>query len=329
MNIGTMFKKSLIVAVMVFPLSGFAQTQDVICVGNFVEDVGEPAPGGIYSYSLINLTLSVVAVDYFEVQVSTVSDAGAIVPNWWVDATTYPDKVQWYYSDYATGETTYPLAPFSAVSDFWYTSPFPPIIAEYTILDGNGQEHEGYVVSGGNVTPVELIAFDAEYAAGKVILNWSSSSESGIIGYNIYRNDAQLNESLIPRSVSPFGAEYTFTDTEHASGNYTLTAVGLDGEETVLSSRNLDLISSFSLDQNYPNPFNPSTAINFNLTEGAEVSLDVYNVSGEFVANLAQGQFPAGTHQVTFNADGLSAGTYFYKLTVGTHSVVKSMTLLK
>jgi hypothetical protein len=73
----------------------------------------------------------------------------------------------------------------------------------------------------------------------------------------------------------------------------------------------------FELYQNYPNPFNPETAISFALPEAGNVTLDVFDLMGRQVADLAQGRFEAGVHRVVWNAAGVSSGIYFYRLQSG------------
>jgi hypothetical protein len=72
--------------------------------------------------------------------------------------------------------------------------------------------------------------------------------------------------------------------------------------------------ANYDLLQNYPNPFNPSTNIYFSLLEDDFVQLSVYNLLGEEIQTLINGYTPAGRHSVTFNADGLPSGTYFYRI---------------
>jgi len=85
----------------------------------------------------------------------------------------------------------------------------------------------------------------------------------------------------------------------------------------------------FSLGQNYPNPFNPSTVIEYQIPVSGFVSLTVYNVLGETVAQLVNKAQSAGTYKATFNSANLTSGIYFYKLNIGNFSSVKKMILLK
>ena len=89
------------------------------------------------------------------------------------------------------------------------------------------------------------------------------------------------------------------------------------------------LPQGFALGQNYPNPFNPSTIIPYQLAATSPVRLEVFNVLGQRVATLADGQQGAGAYLArwdgTDTAGGAAAsGLYFYRLTVaGVHQTGK------
>ncbi len=85
----------------------------------------------------------------------------------------------------------------------------------------------------------------------------------------------------------------------------------------------------FSLSQNYPNPFNPSTQITFSLDKSETANLTVYNMLGQKVATLVNGNLSAGEHTVNFSADNLSSGIYIYQLSTGSRIISKKMMLLK
>jgi photosystem II stability/assembly factor-like uncharacterized protein len=88
---------------------------------------------------------------------------------------------------------------------------------------------------------------------------------------------------------------------------------------------------------NYPNPFNPSTMIRFTLPEQGKVSLKVYNMIGQEIASLLDGEeLDAGEHFVPFNGKGannaeLASGVYFYRVLSkdGEYQAVQKMMLLK
>jgi len=85
----------------------------------------------------------------------------------------------------------------------------------------------------------------------------------------------------------------------------------------------------FDLQQNYPNPFNPSTQIAFDLKASGRIKLAVFDVLGREVATLVNRHMETGSHRVTFLADELPSGVYFYKLTSGDAAQVRKMVLMK
>jgi len=91
----------------------------------------------------------------------------------------------------------------------------------------------------------------------------------------------------------------------------------------------------FDLSQNYPNPFNPTTTIQYNLPMTSRVNLRIYNILGQVVAELVNGEQAAGWYSVHWNAN-VSTGTYFLRidaLSTTDHNnrfeQVKKMMLLK
>ncbi|MDX1419073.1 MAG: T9SS type A sorting domain-containing protein [Rubricoccaceae bacterium] len=78
----------------------------------------------------------------------------------------------------------------------------------------------------------------------------------------------------------------------------------------------------------YPNPFRGQTHIGFALEADADVRLTVYDVLGREVAVLVDGYREAGAHQAVFDARGLAAGTYVYRLTAGAEATTGRLTVL-
>ncbi|MBD3167975.1 MAG: T9SS type A sorting domain-containing protein [candidate division Zixibacteria bacterium] len=91
----------------------------------------------------------------------------------------------------------------------------------------------------------------------------------------------------------------------------------------------MNLPTVTALGQNYPNPFNATSAIPFELAENGNVSLKVYNLAGQLVETLLDGQMQAGSHVINWDASSVASGVYFYKLEAGNYSSTRKMNLLK
>jgi len=87
--------------------------------------------------------------------------------------------------------------------------------------------------------------------------------------------------------------------------------------------------ANFSLSQNYPNPFNPVTEIKYALPRNSYISLKIYNLLGQEVASIFEGQQKAGYHSAVFNGSALSSGLYLYRLQARHFAETRKLILLK
>jgi hypothetical protein len=87
--------------------------------------------------------------------------------------------------------------------------------------------------------------------------------------------------------------------------------------------------SAISLFQNYPNPFNPSTTIRYELPRSSLVTLRVFNILGQEIATLVDGQKQAGCYEIKWNAGSFPSGVYFYRLQAGDFVQTKKLVILK
>ncbi|MBZ0200535.1 MAG: T9SS type A sorting domain-containing protein [Ignavibacteriaceae bacterium] len=137
--------------------------------------------------------------------------------------------------------------------------------------------------------------------------------------------------------TSLVGQHYLYSSAITESGKaFFGTSTGyIIGEPTILGVKDMNTVKGFTLYQNYPNPFNPSTLIKYNLPVTAHVTLKIYDVLGNEVAELINKDMAAGKHQILFdsysstNKKQLASGIYFYQLKAGDFVAANKMILLK
>jgi hypothetical protein len=148
----------------------------------------------------------------------------------------------------------------------------------------------------------------------------------------------EVNEGL-PSNIqtSAIGGQVIQTrsgEVEHmVTGLYENTSTGakIYKRTFVVSVENIssEIPEEYKLEQNYPNPFNPTTTIQFSIPEQSLVKLEVFNSLGEKVTTLVSEELNAGNYKYEWNAEKLSSGIYFYKLSSDNFSEMKKMILLK
>jgi hypothetical protein len=87
--------------------------------------------------------------------------------------------------------------------------------------------------------------------------------------------------------------------------------------------------TSFFLSQNFPNPFNPVTKIKYSVPYSTFVSMKVFNLLGQEVTTLFEGEKQVGTYTAFFDGSGLSSGVYYYRLEAKEFIKTKKLLLLK
>jgi len=186
------------------------------------------------------------------------------------------------------------------------------------------------------VLPVELISFTATPTDHRITLNWATASERNSDRFDVLRDGALVASA--PATNNPTGSHYTWTDELVDNGTtyaYHLVAVDVGGARRVLATASATptfaeaTVTEYALYQNYPNPFNAVTTFAFDLKETAVVSLKLYNMTGQEVATVAQGEMSAGRHEVSFDASNLPTGMYIYRLDAPGYTMSKKMLLIK
>jgi hypothetical protein len=179
-----------------------------------------------------------------------------------------------------------------------------------------------------------------------VFLEWITLSEVNNYGFNIQRSVDTSNTYETVGFVAGKGTTlepqtYSFTDKDVRSNmvHYRLEQLDNNGLKhyygpITLSPNGIkdgDLVPAvFKLYQNFPNPFNPSTKISFSLANAGYTTLKVYNIIGQEVIQLFDGNAEAGRlYIVNFDASNLPSGLYLYKLQNADKTEVKKLTLIK
>jgi len=79
----------------------------------------------------------------------------------------------------------------------------------------------------------------------------------------------------------------------------------------------------------YPNPFNPSTSFRMDLSADMNVTVKIFNLTGQLVDVITEGQLTRGEHTFTWNADNLASGAYFISTQVGNDLTTQKVMLIK
>ena len=127
-------------------------------------------------------------------------------------------------------------------------------------------------------------------------------------------------------TVYPLSGDASFDValTSVAPKNFILTA-----SRQMSTDVNENVPVALKLKDIYPNPFNPATTISFDVKKAGNVVLSVYNISGQLVETLMNGNMSAGSHQVVWNAANHSSGVYIIRLTSNGFTDNKKVTFMK
>ena len=138
---------------------------------------------------------------------------------------------------------------------------------------------------------------------------------------------------VVPSTASPeqsyFSDEGAWTDFYYYNdgsgyentGSLCIKALAIHNPNTGISDNNVENNASY-LNQNFPNPFKTSTSFEFNLSESANVDIDIFNTNGVKIASINNGLLLAGKHSVSWNKpSNIKQGVYFYTLVVNGNKV--------
>jgi hypothetical protein len=114
-----------------------------------------------------------------------------------------------------------------------------------------------------------------------------------------------------------------------STGDYTIIDViaGTNGGEAL--SANITLVTEFGLSNAYPNPFNPTTSVKLGIPADGFVSIKIYNLMGQVVATLHEGDLTANSYTFTWDAVNVASGMYFLKAETAGNVDVQKIMLMK
>jgi hypothetical protein len=194
---------------------------------------------------------------------------------------------------------------------------------------------------GASPLPIQMASFAANVVRNNdVEVAWKTVSETNNYGFEIYRKRGDAgnwtNIGFVQGHGTTLAAQsYSYLDRALPFGTYyyQIKQVDLDGKSETfpLMTVNVGVApEKLTLGQNYPNPFNPSTVIEFVVPMNGRATMKVYNVLGQEVATLFDGNAEAGRINSTrFDASNLPSGLYFYTLKSAGTSETKRMLLMK
>ena len=193
--------------------------------------------------------------------------------------------------------------------------------------------------------PICLSSFTTiQTAENFALLNWTTQSESNLLGFNIFRNKIESIENSIilnPTILSPTNSSsiqhYSYTDEDIEFEQiyfYWLESVGYDGNTDLfgpvsLTIENPEMVilpKATILKSAYPNPFNPITTIAYDIKEGETGTLTILNIKGQKIVSEC---FVAGIYEFKWNAVNNASGIYFYKLQTESYSKINKLLLLR
>ncbi|MFD2533239.1 lamin tail domain-containing protein [Gracilimonas halophila] len=231
--------------------------------------------------------------------------------------------------------------------DKWDAKKLYPLKSSYSLLNiisssdeqARTQDSRPFENVGEEIFYLEVESMNVKSAQ---VLEWNKSSNIPESWTFTFRDNKTGEEVLMDENFS-----YDFTHNEIAVNQkankeanlkevMTVKKKSLDprfmitlSKGTSVTNEQTDQPQKMALKQNYPNPFNPTTSIYYSIPEAGEVNLTIYNVMGQRVHTLVDGQKSAGEYRVTWNATNMASGIYYYRFNYAGQVITRQMTLIK
>jgi len=187
-------------------------------------------------------------------------------------------------------------------------------------------------------------SYNVNNESGLLNISWAVPLEPvlPVIGYNVYR---RFDSGPYVKLSTVEGTTYTETLEQIGAYKFYICVQyqNVEGSPSDVLAFNFPNSSNpqdnspvvvTKLDGNYPNPFNPTTTLSFSLAKAGRATIAIYNLKGQLVKRLVDGEFNSGDHRVVWNGldennRSVSSGMYFYRMESGSYKAVKKMLLMK
>ncbi len=210
--------------------------------------------------------------------------------------------------------------------------------------EGNVQWHQTYGNDEQSEIVMSLIQLEGEgYVIGGVFSNEFGGWGSGSGDFLMTRTNAD-GDVLWSRTFVGDATDFCMGVVATEDGGYALAgftdSFGEGEYDFLLVKTGADPVSvpdiinpvlpeQISLFPAYPNPFNSTTTISYGLPSSDCVSVQLYNLSGERISTLFEGDQQAGVHSMTMSASDMPSGLYFAKLTSSSRTAVERLIVIK
>lgn len=229
--------------------------------------------------------------------------------------------------------------------DLWDASKLQSLSNEYVSLsvmgirEGKSTYQSRYSLPFDFLGMYELPLYVASSGiSGEFTISWVLDDQlPGELSINLVDKKTGIRTDIRKENSYSFVFDATVTQQSGEGQNTLPQLFDSEGEErfVLLISSQLndefigDLPQHVTLHQNYPNPFNPITQIAFEIPERTTVRLEVFNIQGQRIATLLNGEAQPGSYAIPFDGSQLASGVYLYRLSVGQTILTRKMTLVK
>ena len=219
--------------------------------------------------------------------------------------------------------------------------------AVVTVTAGDGMASVEVTVQFDEQVPIELSSFVGSVMEDRVVLNWATASQTNNVGFRVLRSTDGETYEVVSELIAGAGTtdqlmDYMFEDTGVPAVEvvyYVLEQIDLDGSVNLSNPIEVLLGARFTLPTEfastvYPNPFNPRTTISYDLPADTNVSIVIYNETGQEIRHLVTQHYTAGRYNVQWDAKdylgrSVGSGVYIAKIVAGPNTAIQKMLLLK